>query len=429
MEEEKFKYIISTLEELSEEVNTYVDGGHVIPKAWHTPYITEDELVNFPLRISEKLKQIKAADINEELSSEIIAQAERLEELKVNTTPQLFNGNARYAIPSYLESLRTFESILQQVISWESIDKPNTMPKHLAKRIRSIDAQINKIDPNIEELKGKIDSINDASDTAEKLPIDLQSLKEANLEIENIKTKSNLNLSKIETNKQSSETLKASINTQEVRAKKVAEYCEEVHGIATSVGLSASFSERAEKTSQSMWFWIIALFIALIIIMLLGHNRLENFNDLIKVESPNWGALWMNLFLSILGIAAPGWLAWLSTKQIAQRFKIAEDYKYKAAVAKAYEGYKREAADIDKDLAYRLFDSALTRLEEPPLRLMEQENHGSPFSEFLNSPHMDTLMNKLPELKSIISEAKKGIPLTSQESKSAKRNIDTEKDE
>jgi hypothetical protein len=177
-----------------------------------------------------------------------------------------------------------------------------------------------------------------------------------------------------------------------------------------------------------MWFWIIALFIALIIIMLLGHNRLENFNDLIKVESPNWGALWMNLFLSILGIAAPGWLAWLSTKQIAQRFKIAEDYKYKAAVAKAYEGYKREAADIDKDLAYRLFDSALTRLEEPPLRLMEQENHGSPFSEFLNSPHMDTLMNKLPELKSIISEAKKGIPLISQESKSVKKNKDIEKD-
>ncbi len=410
MNKENLNYITDALEELSEKVNSYVTAGHVVPKAWHTPYVSEEELVNFPLRISNKLKKIDLSNIEESLVQYIISQTQNIEELKNNTPQQLFNGNARYAIPAYLDSLRSFESILTQILSWESIDSPNTMPKNLAKRIRSIDAQIKKIEPDIDSLKGKIESINDASDTAEKLPIDLQSLKDANNEIEKIKDNSTKHFLKLQNTENEASKLKESIDKQEERAKKVAAYCDEVHGIATSVGLSASFTERANKTSTSMYFWIGSLFVALIILMALGYNRLESFNELTKVENPNWGAMWMNLFLSVLGIAAPGWLAWISTKQISQRFKIAEDYKYKAAVAKAYEGYKKEVTEIDSDLAYRLFDSTLTRLEEPPLRLMEKENHGSPLNEFLNSPHMEKIVNKIPEVKEVLNELKGIVP-------------------
>lgn len=415
MNEENLTDITNTLKELSEKVNTNVEAGNVIPKAWHTPYVSEQELVNFPFRIAKKLSEIELSDIDEELSEQILSQIEKIKELELNVVPHLFNSNARYAVPSYLESLRSLESILTQILSWESIDNPNTMPKNLAKRIKSIDAQIKKIEPDIDSLKDKIDSINDASDTAEKLPIDLQSLKDANIEIEKVKDNSTKHFLKIQNTENEATKLKESINQQEERAKKVANYCDEVHGIATSVGLSASFTERANKTSTSMYFWIGSLFVALTILMVLGYNRLESFNELTKVENPNWGAMWMNLFLSVIGIAAPGWLAWISTKQISQRFKIAEDYKYKAAVAKAYEGYKKEVTEIDSDLAYRLFDSTLTRLEEPPLRLMEKENHGSPLNEFLNSPHMEKIVSKIPQVNDVLNELKGIVPTKSQE--------------
>lgn len=62
------------------------------------------------------------------------------------------------------------------------------------------------------------------------------------------------------------------------------------------------------------------------------------------------------------------WFAWLATKQIGQRFHLAEDYAFKASVAKAYEGYRKEAARIDPEFEARLFGSALTRLDEAPLR-------------------------------------------------------------
>lgn len=81
------------------------------------------------------------------------------------------------------------------------------------------------------------------------------------------------------------------------------------------------------------------------------------------------GEIWLHIILSIVSVGAPLWFAWLATKQIGQRFRLAKDYSYKASVAKAYEGYRREAARIDEDFENRLFDSALTRLEEAPLGL------------------------------------------------------------
>ncbi|MEQ7422004.1 hypothetical protein ABQE70_21290 [Xanthomonas campestris pv. campestris] len=87
----------------------------------------------------------------------------------------------------------------------------------------------------------------------------------------------------------------------------------------------------------------------------------------------------------------------MATKQIGERFKLSEDYAFKASVAKAYEGYRREAEAIaDEGMATRLFESALTRLEEAPLRFVEQESHGSPWNDFASSPAFQEAMNKIP---------------------------------
>jgi hypothetical protein len=54
-----------------------------------------------------------------------------------------------------------------------------------------------------------------------------------------------------------------------------------------------------------------------------------------------------DVVLSLLSIGAPIWLAWQATKQIGQRFRLSEDYAFKASISRAYEGFRREAARID----------------------------------------------------------------------------------
>ena len=114
----------------------------------------------------------------------------------------------------------------------------------------------------------------------------------------------------------------------------------------------------------------------------------------------------MNFILSILSVGAPLWFAWVATKQITQRFRLAEDYAYKASVAKAYEGYRREAAKIDPAFAARLFGSSLTRLEEAPLRLMEENSHGSPLHELFGSSKLQAAAAIFPEFREKLLELK-----------------------
>lgn len=89
----------------------------------------------------------------------------------------------------------------------------------------------------------------------------------------------------------------------------------------------------------------------------------------------------------------------LAAKQIGQRFRLAEDYAFKASVAKAYEGYRKEAARIDPQFEARLFGSALTRLDEAPLRLVEIGSHGSPWHELATSDGVRRAFELAPEFQ------------------------------
>jgi hypothetical protein len=109
-----------------------------------------------------------------------------------------------------------------------------------------------------------------------------------------------------------------------------------------------------------------------------GAQRLQILVELFREPNQPASIIYPNVVLSLLSVGAPIWFAWLSTKQIGQRFRLSEDYAFKASISRAYEGFRREAARIDKDLEARLLASALNRLDELPLRLVETESHGSP---------------------------------------------------
>lgn len=117
---------------------------------------------------------------------------------------------------------------------------------------------------------------------------------------------------------------------------------------------------------------------------------------MIKLPNISITMISFNFVLSALSVGAPVWFAWLATKQIGQRFRLAEDYAFKASVSRAYEGYRREAARVDADLEVRLLESALARLDELPLRLVEVSSHGSPFHELASSELVQQALKIVP---------------------------------
>ena len=130
---------------------------------------------------------------------------------------------------------------------------------------------------------------------------------------------------------------------------------------------------------------MVVLAVSLFVAGKISHDRIGFVETLLSNPNLSLQILWANVALTVIGVAAPIWFSWLLTRQIGQRFRLAEDYGFKAAVAKAYEGYRREAEEIgDIELKQRLLSIALDRVQEPPLKHIEREETSSPLHDLLS---------------------------------------------
>jgi hypothetical protein len=376
---------------------------------WNQPALTRHDLAGFPKKLSVRIREASPEQLPPELATVLTDAPRRLQLLHGTTIPYMFNGNGVQAVPAYLATVEWLAETVNPLLGWQTLHDNKAMPAPLARRLRGIQIEVENLVPNKERLEEQIRQIQDATEAAENLPTDMQSLKEARSEIGRLSTDSAELYGKIDERYKNAIAATEHIIGRQVEADKLVQQCEEAYRITTTKGLAASFEQRANQLSTSMWIWVGGLFLALLVGAVLGSQRVELLSSAIAKSDPHWGVIWMNIVLSALSVGAPLWFAWLATKQIGQRFKLAEDYGFKASVAKAYEGYRREAARIDPAFEARLFDSALTRLDEAPLRLVGNTEHGSPWHELINSDAFQKAISIVPELKSkFIDLAKAG---------------------
>jgi hypothetical protein len=366
---------------------------------WNQVSLSKFDLAEMAFSLASRINDANPETLDEILREKLILVPQKLESLRSRTLPQFFTGNGNVAVPIFMSTLAGISNLLSPVIGWQILQDNKAMPAQLSSRLRAIQAQLKDIVPNKEELELQVKLIRDAVAAAESLPTDLESLKQARNEVREISSNAAELYGKIGTyNEKAFDSLNW-ISKNKEDADKLVERCEEAYRITTTKGLAAAFDERAVKLSKSMWSWVVILVVALGIGAFIGYRRVDVLSSAIKEADPKWGIIWMHIALSVVSISAPIWVAWLATKQIAKRFQLSEDYAYKASVAKAYEGYRKEAARIDPAMEARLFSSALTRLEEAPLRLLDNDPYGSPWHELLASPGFQKAMNAIPELK------------------------------
>jgi hypothetical protein len=380
---------------------------------WSSPALNKHDLSIIPRRLSYKLRIADINTLDEDLKEQIEIIPDRINLFILHSLPQLFTSNSVHAASVYMSLMEWISLTIDPLFSWQTLGDNKAMPAQLARRLRGIQIELDNLVPNKELLESQIKLIKEATETAESLPADLETLKHARAEINHFSSTSAELYGKIDTYFKDIEGTASKVREKSIEADALVKQCQEAYRITTSVGLAGAFDQRANRLSVSMWIWVGGLLLALGLGAWIGAHRVGLLTELIKSPNPQWGGIWIHLVLSILSISAPIWFAWLATKQINQRFRLSEDYAFKASVAKAYEGYRREAARIDVAFEARLFSSTLSRLEEAPLRLVESDPHGSPWHELFSSVGFQTALNTIPELKDqFISLAKNGVSRT-----------------
>jgi hypothetical protein len=375
----------------------------IIHNVWSGPGLTKSELIEVAQSIVTMIDE-RAGDEILQNEARLTDYGRRLEFLRTQTLAQIWGGNAGQAVSAYVLTLDGLRRALDTALARDSHAENAATILKVTRQLRSMEARLNDLQPRTTSLASMVERIEKAHDTADQLPTDLEALAEARRKAEmafKAATADQVALAGIRGEaEKADEKLKKSVEDADATLAR----CESAYSGATSVGLGAAFAERSKKLGWSMWLWVCGLILALVAGALFGTHQLTSLSEIVKMPSVPTAAIVLNMLISMLSIAAPVWFAWMATKQIAQRFRLAEDYAFKASVSRAYEGYRREAARIDKDMETRLLASALTRIDELPLRLVPNENHGSPWHELANSDVVKRAMDLVPNFATQVKE-------------------------
>lgn len=415
--------VISTFPHGTEQIFTDYWG-------WPVPAINRNDLAWVVRSIADDLRQANAEQYPDSLKPWVLHLTHRLSTLQNQQLPMAYQGNPQ-GFDALLDTLRLIRDRLLPAVGWIAMPAKASLPAPLMRRAVAAQRRLEDLESTIPELAGKVTEINAAHQVAENLEVDLQALTEAREAVERTAQETGRNASKTaEHATKSLEVLdsiqnRAVVTLDEVQVKtesalddmqkkiqvalenmkqkeaiaeKLIAQCEEAYHAATTKGLAGAFDQKAASLGKSMQLWVAGLAVALVAGSVFGAIRLSTLTTALAAEKPNWPAIVAQIVLAVLGVGAPLWFSWLATKQIGQRFRLSEDYAFKASVAKAYEGYRKEAAILDPEFQATLFRSALTRLDEAPLRLVEAEQHASPWAELLNSETVKDAIKAAPDL-------------------------------
>ncbi|MDK1376154.1 MULTISPECIES: hypothetical protein [unclassified Sinorhizobium] len=283
-------------------------------------------------------------------------------------------------------------------VNWDKVKSQSYIPRELSRRITSMEGRLKALEPRAETVQAKIEAIEAAHDAADRLPTDMEELRRSNSELRLLLSEATKNAGEIERNLGLVGKATTEIERFHAETATLVQKCNENYRITTSAGLAAAFDQRSKTLSKTAWVWVAILAVALVSAVVIGSSRLDSIKGLLTQSTPT-SLIILNILVAIVGVGGPVWLAWLATRNIGQSFKLSEDYAFKASISKAYEGYRKEAVNLDVEFAKRLFGSALTRLDEAPSRFISERDHNSPMEALLDSPAIKAFIEAFPEVR------------------------------
>ncbi|MBV8036309.1 hypothetical protein [Roseateles sp.] len=139
---------------------------------------------------------------------------------------------------------------------------------------------------------------------------------------------------------------------------------------ATSAGLAAAFRDQKERFKKPQLAWVGVFVVAVVALLFAAVVGLPASNE-------SWDAILRHLVNRLPLVGPLIWLAIYSGHHYNMALRMQEEYAFKEAVSRAFEGYKREMEGIDassEDQArplVTLCENVLTALAERPGRIYE----------------------------------------------------------
>ncbi|MCU0926187.1 MAG: hypothetical protein MUF44_09135 [Hydrogenophaga sp.] len=366
---------------------------------WQAAPFSVDDLAVMSRQIAADLNAIDWSKAPGDVQRYFADLAAKVDKAKTVVVPSITSGYM--TLDAIMNTLVGLELLIRGYVTKDvvmaTLKSTSTFGRRIDLASSQLDTAINKIDG----LEVRTEKILKAASIAEKLDVTMHELDEALKQVSSaqqraLKLQIEAEGSVREATK--SQELLAHIATE---ASAVMRKVDIAYGAATTEGLAKAFDEKAKRLNGSVIWWVFVLVAALAVGVFVGHER---FPVLMKaLESrPDWSVVTMHMVISALSLGPGIWLAWIATKQIGQRFRLAEDYAYKASLAKAYEGYRAQAANLDPMFTSQLFAIALGRLEELPLRTIDRDVAGSPLNDLMQSKEFRDQLEQLPNLKDTV---------------------------
>lgn len=358
-------------------------GFAAVPTAnwgWQAPAIDRDDLVALADNVVEMLEAIDWSSSTPSVQAQLANLANKVNLAATNNAPNLVAGkDATEAISTLLTSMAFRINSLATIEQFRLAAGISTATR---RSINATVARLNSTAGRISEVEEKAAAIERAYDAAESLDLTMDEMKRAAEFVREFSENVSNDRNKVDVAVKDILEVRELLQQQRDQADQAMKRIDSALRTSTSHGLAASFKQRADALDRSIGIWLFALLASLAVAGLIGHDRFSTILRSIGGD-PKWGLVAVNALLASLALSPAVWMAWVATKQIGQRFRLSEDYAYKASLSTAYEGYRSEAVHLDKRFQAQLFGTALSRLDELPIRLIGGEVHGSPLQELI----------------------------------------------
>ncbi len=143
--------------------------------------------------------------------------------------------------------------------------------------------------------------------------------------------------------------------------------------------MAGSFYTRKEELKLTLRFWQWATILSII-------GLIAGAIWVVKPIIENPGNFTTMAYLARIPIlAALVWLGWFCSKQYGYTTRIREDYSYKYAISMAFEGYKKQANNVNEDLLNNLLELTINSVGKSPVTIYDtKNNHGTPMNEIVD---------------------------------------------
>jgi uncharacterized coiled-coil DUF342 family protein len=343
----------------------------------------------------------------------------------VSTT--LTQPNPEQHIASFFVQLNHLLNVLRNAAIYAT-DKVYNAERELLRVTSQIETSktilqnLTKINEDVNSSKNQIDSSNTKIGQSEKAILELQekltnistTLTPIETQIKELQTNAVQYVTQISTYKDEISDLdeqyktlvektENEANTLDKLQEKCNEQQEEIQKTiedASRLGMAGSFRMRKKELVRPMIIWGVTFFIGVLALSLLAYYKIL---PLLAEHSFDWFTL-----IGRLPILAPAlWLSWFSVRQYGFTARLWEDYAYKYASAMAFEGYKREASNVNPEMLKLLMEISIINFASNPLRVYDSKtNHGSPLNELTNDSK-GFLQNTLDIIKGVVTKDKK----------------------